>query len=95
MPYPPHHTTLSHITKDNWREHAAKKKQSVIDAIPSEWKFDASKYGDRSNVLSVPEETGLLSAQELEITNVDDATQVRRSAQAVLEGGRRMSGGWM
>ena len=94
MLYPPHHTTLSHITKDNWREHAAKKKQSVLDAIPSEWKFDASKYDDRSNILSVPEETGLLSSQELEITDIDDATQVRSFAQASAQGGRKISVEW-
>ena len=74
--FPPYHTTLPHLTKDNWREHAAKKKQSVIDAIPQEWRIDVQKYADRDNVINVPEETGLLTSKELEITDIEDANLV-------------------
>lgn len=77
MVFPPHHETLPHLTKDNWREHAAKKKQSTLDAIPKEWRFDVSKYAQLKNVIDVPKQTGILSDKDLEITEIDDATQVR------------------
>lgn len=74
--YPPHHEKLEHVTKDNWRDLAAKKKQSVIDAIPSEWLLPKGKYDDLQNVMDVPKDCGILSAKELEITEIDDASEV-------------------
>lgn len=76
MPYPPYHATLPNVTKDTWRDLAAKKKQSVLDAIPKGWQFDASKYAGRSNVTDVPKETGILSSRDLEITEIDDANEL-------------------
>jgi amidase len=76
MVYPPHHETLPHLTKDNWREHAAKKKQSTLDAIPKEWRFDAAKYAGQKNVIDIPRQTGILSDKDIEITEIDDANQL-------------------
>lgn len=76
MPYPPHHETLSHVTKDNWRDLAAKKKQATLDAIPKEWRFDASQYAQLKNVTDVPAKTGILSDKDLEITEIDDANEL-------------------
>jgi len=76
MVYPPHHETLPHLTKDNWREHAAKKKQSTLDAIPKEWRFDAAKYAGQKNVIDIPRQTGNLSDKDIEITEIDDANQL-------------------
>lgn len=77
MPFPPHHTTLSHVTKETWQELAAKKRQSLYDAIPKDWLLPKGKYDDLINVMEVPKECGLLSAQELEITEIDDLSEVR------------------
>lgn len=77
--YPPHHTTLPHITKDNWREHAAAKRDSRDKLIPAEWRLTPDKYDKLVNVLGVPADCGILSATELEITELDDATEVRVS----------------
>lgn len=76
MPFPPHHETLKHVTKDNWKELAAKKRQSLHDAIPKDWLLPKGKYDDLINVMDVPAECGLLSAQELSITEIDDVPEV-------------------
>lgn len=76
MPFPPHHETLKHVTKDNWKDLAAKKRQSLYDAIPKDWLLPQGKYDNLQNVLDVPKECGLLSAQELEITEIDDLPEV-------------------
>lgn len=74
--YPPHHTTLPHITKDSWRDHAAQKRQALADQIHKEWRLPSGKYDGLANVTGVPEECGILSAKELEITAIDDAYKV-------------------
>lgn len=75
--YPPHHEKLPHVTKENWRELAAQKKQSVIDAIPKDWLLPKGKYDDLLNVMDVPKDCGILSAKDLEITEIDDVPEVR------------------
>lgn len=76
MVFPPLHTTLPHVTKDNWRDFAAQKKQATLDAIPKEWRFDASQFAQQKNVIDVPAKTGILSDKDLEITEIDDANQL-------------------
>ncbi|KAK9899619.1 amidase [Cystobasidium minutum MCA 4210] len=69
---PPHHEKLPHVTKENWRELAAQKKQSVYDAIPKRWLLPKGKYDDLLNVMDVPKDCGILSSKDLEITEIDD-----------------------
>lgn len=53
-----------------WQEISANAKQKVLDDIPSEWKIPTDKLpGDEVlDVTGIPAECGLLSEQELEIT---------------------------
>lgn len=75
-PFPAHHTTLPHVTKDNWRDLAAQKRQSIYNAFPQDWLLPKGKYDDLINVMDVPKQCGLLSAKELEITEIDDVPKV-------------------
>jgi amidase len=76
MPFPAHHETLKHVTKDNWKDLAAVKRKSVYNAIPENWLLPEGKYSDLQNVMDVPKDCGLLSEQELEITEIDDVAEV-------------------
>lgn len=49
-----------------WEDLAAKRKAKVLDAIPQEWRLKETPQGD--SVMSVPAESGILSADELAIT---------------------------
>ncbi|KEZ45023.1 hypothetical protein SAPIO_CDS2420 [Scedosporium apiospermum] len=49
-----------------WESLAAKKRASVVDAIPPEWRLKEVPSGD--SVMSVPKESGILSSEELTIT---------------------------
>lgn len=75
--FPPHHETLDHVTKDNWRELAGQKKRDTSNKIPKAWLLPEGKFSDLQNVLGVPAESGLLEETELEITEIDDADVVR------------------
>ena len=55
------------MSKPSWREIAAKKKQEQIDSLPKEWLIDLPP-ATQLNVLAVPRECGLLSEEELKIT---------------------------
>lgn len=76
MPFPAHHETLKHVTKDNWKDLAAVKRKAVYNAIPQDWLLPEGKYSDLQNVMDVPKECGLLTSQELEITEIDDVPEV-------------------
>lgn len=93
MIHAPYHTTLSHLTADNWREHAARKKQSVKDAIPKEWllpdRFLYNKSNDLQHderpavsVLHVPSECGILTLRELEITELDNVAELLKRIES-------------
>lgn len=77
MVFPPHHETLPHVTKDNWRELAAQKNKEVYGKFPKDWLLPKGKYDDLVNVLGVPAECGILAPLELKITAIDDAKSVR------------------
>ena len=49
-----------------WEDLAAKRKAKIQDAIPQEWRLKEIPPGD--SVMSVPSESGILSADELAIT---------------------------
>ncbi|KAI7295452.1 general amidase-like protein, partial [Hortaea werneckii] len=61
---------------DTWRDIAARKQRERANRIPAQWKFPSSQIPaeSRTNVLSVPRECGLLSDQELNITEDYDAS---------------------
>ena len=55
-----------------WQEAAAAKKASNALRIPVEWCLKADAVKDRKNVTSVPATCGILSASELDITELDN-----------------------
>ncbi|KAI6914147.1 general amidase-like protein, partial [Hortaea werneckii] len=61
---------------ETWQEIAARKQRERADRIPSLWKLPPAHIPaeSRTNVLSVPRECGLLSEQELNITENYDAS---------------------
>lgn len=85
MVYPKYHETLPHVTKANWRELAAAKKQSVCDAIPKDWLLPKGRYDDLINVMHVPRDCGLLTASELAITEIDDLQEVNTASMVQVE----------
>jgi amidase len=55
----------------HWKERVADKRRRQQEAIPDDWRISAPG-ADVLNVTAVPENCGLLSAEELEITNTAD-----------------------
>jgi hypothetical protein len=81
----PYHTTLPHITKDNWRDLAAQKREKRAQLIPVEWRLApdlVAQAGD--DVTGVAEQSGILSARELEITDLDEVKEVRVLVMSVV-----------
>ncbi|GAA5965928.1 hypothetical protein JCM8115_000750 [Rhodotorula mucilaginosa] len=73
----PYHTTLPHVTKDNWRDLAAQKREQQAQLIPAEWRLSpelVSQAGD--DVTGIAEQSGILSARELEITELDEVKEL-------------------
>ena len=62
-----------------WEEKAAKRKAQVNDAIPQEWRLKEMPTTD--SVMSVPKDSGILSADELAITE-SSATELVRDLAA-------------
>lgn len=56
-----------------WELEAEKCRKILRESIPTQWLLPVDKMPspDRLNVLGVPEESGLLSAREIEITSSD------------------------
>ncbi|KWU46948.1 amidase [Rhodotorula sp. JG-1b] len=73
----PYHTTLPHVTKENWRDLAAQKREQQAQLIPAEWRLSPeiiSQAGD--DVTGIAEQSGILSARELEITELDEVNEL-------------------
>lgn len=70
------------MSTPTWQEIAAKKKQEQIDKLPKEWLIKTPPES-QLNVLSVPKDCGLLSSEELEITEtpVEDILPKLASAE--------------
>lgn len=65
-----------------WEEKAAKRKAEVNDAIPQEWRLKELPSTD--SVMSVPKDSGILSADELAITESSATELVRDLASGKL-----------
>lgn len=57
-----------------WQSIARRKRQEQSNLISEVWKLKTRPASNRNNVLAVPRECGLLSSQEIEITEKYDAT---------------------
>ena len=67
----------------SWQDIAADKKARIDNSIPSEWRIDTKSLGD--NVMDVPAKCGLLSAEELEITNSSAVDLVSKLSKGDLK----------
>ncbi|GAA5864169.1 hypothetical protein JCM3774_001242 [Rhodotorula dairenensis] len=75
----PYHKTLPHITKDNWRDLAAQKREKQAQLIPAAWRLKPDlieQAGD--DVTGVAVQSGILSARELEITELDEVQELAK-----------------
>lgn len=72
---------MASTTSKDWRELVADKKKRQEATIPKEWLITTPPES-QLDVTRVPEECGLLSAKELEITNSDVATLLAKLASA-------------
>ena len=50
----------------NWEAKAADKKSRISDTIPAEWRLKSAPLED--NVMDVPKSSGIMTAEELAIT---------------------------
>lgn len=66
----------------SWQDVAATRKAQVLDAIPQEWRLKETPTGD--SFMSVPTDSGILSADELAITESSAADLVRDLAAGKL-----------
>lgn len=74
----PYHQTLPHLTKENWREHAADKRARQAALIPQEWRLSPKALAAAGDdVTGVPKPCGILTERELEITELDEVEEVR------------------
>jgi amidase len=67
----------------SWQEIAADKRARIEKTIPSEWRIDTNDLGD--NVMDVPAKCGLLSEEELAITNSSAVDLVARISKGDLK----------
>jgi amidase len=66
-----------------WQSIARKKQQEQLNAIPSSWLLKTLPAANRTNILAVPRESGILTEAELDITENHDATTL---VQQLAEG---------
>ncbi|GAA5822234.1 hypothetical protein JCM3770_005859 [Rhodotorula araucariae] len=73
----PFHTTLPHLTKDNWRDEAAAKRARQAELIPASWRLsDEALAAAGDDVRDVPRTCGILTERELEITELDEVDEL-------------------
>ena len=65
-----------------WEERAADKRNRINDSIPQEWKIQTLPMDD--SVLEFPKKSGILSDQELAITQSSASDLVKKLAQGEL-----------
>jgi len=64
------------IKEEPWRDIAARKKAEQYARIPQAWLLPQSTDKDKSNILQVPRQSGILTDAELRITEKYDATEL-------------------
>lgn len=71
VPSPGSHFAATAMSPKDWQTLCAERKQKQVDSIPTDWiiSLPQDKY---INVQHVPEECGLLSVREIEISNTTD-----------------------
>jgi hypothetical protein len=74
-----HATTMT----SNWEQLAADKRKRIVDSIPSDWVIRDLPSDD--NVFAYPKASGLLSAQEIELTESSATDLVAQLAQGKLK----------
>ena len=70
------------VFKMGWEDIAAERKAQVQDAIPQEWRLKEVPAGD--SVMSVPKDSGILTPEELAITESYAVDLVRDLAAGKL-----------
>lgn len=65
-----------------WQSIARRKKQEQSNLIPKDWTLKTRPTANRNDVLAVPRECGLLSDQEIQITENYDATTLVKELAA-------------
>lgn len=66
-----------------WEERAADKRNRINDSIPQEWKIQTLPTDD--SVFEFPKKSGILSDQELAITESSASDLVKKLAQGELK----------
>ncbi|THX14626.1 amidase [Aureobasidium pullulans] len=69
-------------TEAVWQPIARRKKQEQSNLIPKDWTLKTRPAANRNDVLAVPRECGLLSDQEIQITENYDATTLVKELAA-------------
>lgn len=64
------------VKEEIWRDIAARKKTEQYARIPQAWRLPQSTDHDKSNILQVPRQSGILTDAELQITEEYDATEL-------------------
>lgn len=67
----------------SWEERAADKRNRINDSIPQEWKIQSLPIED--SVFDFPKKSGILSDQELAITESSASDLVKKLAQGELK----------
>lgn len=68
----------------SWQDKVARKRAAQLECIPQAWRLpaeDIKGLGPDANVLTLPESSGLLSAEELEITSKYDVVALSEKLQ--------------
>jgi hypothetical protein len=78
-PIKPFYVTSPDLTKENWKEKAAAKREERDALIPTAWRLPDAVLGDEAmlDVRGVPASCGILDDLELEITEIDSLEEVR------------------
>ena len=66
-----------------WEEIAADKKERIEKSIPEEWRIKSKDVGD--SVMDYPSKSGLMSSEELAITDSTAVDLVARMAKGELK----------
>ncbi|KAL9564642.1 hypothetical protein ACKAV7_011094 [Fusarium commune] len=63
-----HNTIWSRSQKMNWQDIAKESQAKVLNSIPNRWRLDVNQYQDFKDVTNVPYTCGLLTEEQLKIT---------------------------